>query len=167
VRHLTSKDTEEILEALRELKLDKETPPSDEVVEAGLELMRNPNSEVRYEAVWALCLHWGQMRALPMLRTMLEGWEKDLEVRIIIARSIGSMVERNGHPDEQSFRVLARVALDESEAAELRGVAYTSLRAAAGLLPAEEEARLEEDIRQLDVDWKWLSAMAGVESVRR
>lgn len=161
VRHLTSYDKEEVLEALRELKLDKETPPSDEVVNAGLELMKSLDSELRYEAVWALCLHWGHLRTLPMLRAMLEGQEKELEVQIIAARSIGSMVERWGHPDEQSFRVLARVALDESAAAELRGVAYTSLRAAAGLLPPEEEARLEEDIRHLDVDWKWLRAMAG------
>lgn len=161
VRHLTSQNTEEILEALRELKLDKETPPSDEVVDAGLELMKSPDSEVRYEAVWALCLHWGHMRTLPMLRAMLEGRETELEVQLIAARSLGSMVERCGHPDEQSFRVLARVALDGSAAAELRGVAYISLRAAAGLLPAEEEARLPEDIRHLEVDWKWLRAMAG------
>lgn len=161
VRRLTSRDTEEILEALRELKLDKSTPPSDAVVDAGLELMKSPDPEVRYEAVWALCLHWGHMRTLPMLRAMLEGLETDLEVQIIVARSIGSMVERDGHSDEHSFRVLARIALDESASAELRGVAYVSLRAAAGLIPAEEEARLQEDIRHLDVDWEWLRTMVG------
>ncbi|HEX5753660.1 MAG TPA: HEAT repeat domain-containing protein [Archangium sp.] len=161
VRHLTSSHPEEVLEALRELKLDRDTPPSEEVMEAGLELMKSPDSELRYEAVWALCLHWGHPRTLPMLRAMLEGGEKDLEVQLLAARSIGSMVERCGHPDEQSFKTLARVALDESAAAELRGVAYTSLRAAAGLLPAQEEASLPEDIRQLQVDWAWLRALAG------
>lgn len=73
VRHLSSEDTGEILEALRELKLDKETPPSDEVAEAGLALMQSPDVEVRYEAVWALCLHWGHMRTLPMLRPCWRG----------------------------------------------------------------------------------------------
>ncbi len=68
--------------------------------------------------------------------------------------------------DEQSLRVLARVALDETADAELRGVAYTSLRAAVGLLPIQEQARLQDDIRQLDVEWKWLRAMAGVGSER-
>ncbi len=161
VRRLTSKDTEEFLEALRELKLDKETPPSDEVVTVGLELMKSPDAEVRYEAVWALCLHWGHMRTLPMLRAMLEGQEKDVEVLIIAARALGSMIERCGQPDEESFRVLARVALDESADAELRGSAYVSLRAAAGLLPPQEQGRLPEDIHQLEVDEAWLRAMAG------
>jgi len=166
VRHLTSNNTGEILEALRELKLDRETPPSDEVVEVGLELMKSPDAEVRYETVWALCLHWGHVRTLPMLRAMLEGQELDVEVLIIAARSLGSMVERGGLPDEESFKVLARVALDESADAELRGVAYVSLRAAAGLLPAREQALLPEDIRQLAVDWEWLRARAGVRSER-
>ncbi|HYO70370.1 MAG TPA: HEAT repeat domain-containing protein [Archangium sp.] len=123
--------------------------------------MKSPDSELRYEAVWALCLHWGHPRTLPMLRAMLAGGETELEVQILAARSICSMVERSGHPDEQSFKTLARVALDESATAELRGVAYTSLRAAAGLLSAEQEASLPEDIRQLQVDWEWLRAMAG------
>jgi len=162
VPRLSSKNTGEILEALRDIKLDKETPPSDEVVDAGLALMRSPDAVVRYETVWALCLHWGHVRTLPMLRAMLEGQEKDVEVLIISARSLGSMVERCGHPDEESFRVLARVALDESADAEFRGVAYVSLRAAAGLLPAQEQALLPEDIRQLEVDWDWLRAIAGV-----
>ncbi|AKJ00459.1 Hypothetical protein AA314_02085 [Archangium gephyra] len=161
MRHLTSLHPEEVLEALRELKLDRETPPSDEVVDAGLELMKSPDSELRYEAVWALCLHWGHPRTLPMLQAMLEGGEKDLEVQLLVARSIGSMVERGGHPDARSFKTLASVALDESAAAELRGVAYISLRAAAGLLPAEEEVSLPEDIRQLRVDWEWLRELAG------
>ncbi|WP_309896388.1 HEAT repeat domain-containing protein [Archangium sp.] len=162
VRHLTSNSVGEILDGLRELKLDKDIPPSDEVVDAGLALMRSPDAEVRYETVWALCLHWGHVRTLPMLRAMLEGQEKDVEVLIISARSLGSMVERCGHPDEESFRVLARVALDERADVELRGVAYVSLRAAAGLLPAQEQALLPEDIRQLEVDWEWLRAIAGV-----
>ncbi|WP_309897607.1 HEAT repeat domain-containing protein [Archangium sp.] len=162
VRHLTSNSVGEILEALRELKLDKETPPSDEVVEAGLALMRSPDAEVRYETVWALCLHWGHLRTLPVLRSMLEGQEKEVEVLIIAARSLGSMIERCGHPDEESFKVLARVALDESADAELRGVAYVSLRAAAGLLPAKEQALLPEDIQQLDVDEEWLRMIASV-----
>jgi len=165
VRHLTSNDTEEILEALRELKLDRETPPSDEVLEAGLELMKSPDVEVRYETVWALCLHWGHLRTLPMLRAMLEGQEKDVEVLIIAARSLGSIVERCGQSDADAFRVLARVALDESADAELRGVAYVSLRAATGLLPAREQALLPEDIRQLDVDEEWLRAIAGMKSM--
>ncbi|MCY1074441.1 HEAT repeat domain-containing protein [Archangium lansingense] len=143
------------------MKLDKETPPSEEVVDAGLKLMKSPDPETRYEAVWALCLHWGDMRTLPMLRSMLEGQETDLEVQIIVARSVGSMVQRCGQPDEQSFKSLARVALDESAASEFRGVAYISLRAAAGLLPAAEEAHLPEDIHHLEVDWKWLRAMDG------
>jgi hypothetical protein len=50
---------------------------------------------------------------------MLEGRETELEVQIIVARSIGSMVERCGHPDERSLRVLARIALDESAARNL------------------------------------------------
>jgi hypothetical protein len=162
VLRLTSKKVEEVLGALRELKLDKDTPPSDEVVDAGLELMRSPDVEVRYEAVWALCLHWAHMRTLPMLRAMLEGRETDVEVLVIAARSLGSMLERCGQPDEEGFRVLARVALDESANAELRGVAYVSLRAAAGLLPAQEQALLSEDIRRLEVDDEWLRAMAGV-----
>jgi len=83
--------------------------------------MRNPDVGVRYETVWALCLHWGHLRTLPMLRAMLEGQEREVEVLIIAARSLGSMVERGGHPDEESFRVLARVALDESADAKLRG----------------------------------------------
>ncbi|QRN95220.1 HEAT repeat domain-containing protein [Archangium violaceum] len=166
MRRLTSNDTEEILDALRELKLDKGTPPSDEVVDAGLELMKSPDVELRYEAIWALCLHWGHMRTLPMLRAMLEGREKDLEVLLLAARSAGSMVERCGSPDEETFRVLARVALNESADAELRGVAYTSLRAAAGLLSAQEEARLPDDIRKLDVEWEWLRAMATGRSAR-
>ena len=162
VRHLTSNNVGEILEALRELKLDKETPPSDEVVEVGLALMRSPDAEVRYETVWALCLHWGHPRTLPVLRSMLERQEKEVEVLIIVARSLGSMLERCGHPDEESFRVLARVALDESADAELRGVAYVGLRAAAGLLPAKEQALLPEDIHQLDVDEEWLRVIASV-----
>ncbi|KFA89618.1 hypothetical protein Q664_33715 [Archangium violaceum Cb vi76] len=125
-----------------------------------LKLMKSPDSELRYAAVWALGLHWGHPRTLPMLRAMLEGGEMDLEVQILAARSIGSMVERCGHPDARSFKTLARVALDEGAAAELRGVAYTSLHAAAGLLPAVEEASLPEDIRQLRVDWEWLRALA-------
>jgi HEAT repeats len=166
VRRLTSNDPEEILEALRELKLDKGTPPSDAVVDAGLELMKSPDVEVRYETLWALCLHWGHMRTLPMLRAMLEGREKDPEVLLLAARSAGSMIERSGTPDEETFKVLARVALDESADVELRGVAYTSLRAAVGLLSAQEQARLADDIRQLDVEWDWLRAMAAGLSAR-
>ncbi len=166
VRRLTSQSTGEILEALRELELDKETPPSEEVVKAGLELMRSPDAEVRYEAIWALCLHWGDMRTLPMLRAMLEGQEQDVEVLLIAARSLGSMLERSGHGDEESLGLLARVALDESADAELRGVAYVGLRAAAGLLPAQQQALLPEDIHQLDVDVEWLRAMAGVNPER-
>ncbi len=131
----------------------------------GLELMKSPDTEVRYEAVWALCLHWGHLRTLPILRAMLEGQEKDVEVLIIAARSVGSIIARCGHSDAEAFSVLARVALDESADAELRGVAYVSLRAAAGLLPAQEQALLPEDIHQLDVDEEWLRAIAGVKSM--
>lgn len=158
---LTSRDTTQLLRALREIKLDKDTPPSDEVVDVGLELLKSPSVEVRYEALWALCLHWGNPRTLPALRTMLEGEETDLEVLVIAARSIGSIAARSAPPDKETLRVLAHVALDESADPELRGTAYISLRLAAGLLTAQERARLPEDIHQLDVDWEWLRAMTG------
>ena len=160
VRRLTSGDSTTVLEALRELRRDRETPPSDEVVEAGLELMKSPDTDVRHDAILALSLHWGHPRTLPMLNTMLNGAEKEGEVLVMVARALGSIFKQQGRrPDDETRRVLARVALDERAGAELRGVAYTSLRLAFGLLSAREEACLEDDIHQMDVDWKWLRAM--------
>ncbi len=153
VRHLNSKSVGEILDGLRELKLDKETPPSDEVVDAGLALMRSPDVEVRYETVWALCLHWGHLRTLPMLRAMLEGQEKDVEVLIIAARSLGSMVERCGHPDEESFRVLARVALDEGADAPSSGELRTS---AFVPLPGCCRPESKRFCQKTSTNWMWM-----------
>jgi HEAT repeat protein len=152
-----------VLEALRELRRDRETPPSDEVIEVGLELMKSRDAEVRHDAISALSLHWGHLRTLPLLRAMLEGAEKEVEVLLIAARALGSMCKQHGcRLDEETRRVLARVALDERAEAELRGVAYASLRLASGLLSAREEARIEDDIHQMEVDWEWLRAMDGL-----
>ena len=161
LRRLTSGDTAEILATLREIQLDKQTPPSTELVGAGQRLLENQDADVRHAAIWAFALHWGCLDLLPMLRAILQRRQEDVEVRIIAARSLGSMLERSGRPDEEGFRILASVALEEDADAELRGVAYTSLRSAAGLLSAQERARLTEDIRLLDVDWEWLHERAG------
>jgi HEAT repeat protein len=152
-----------VLDALRELRRDRETPPSDEVVDAGLELMKSPDADVRHDAISALSLHWGHLRTLPLLRAMLEGAEKEVEVLLIAARAVGSLFKQHDRRlDEETRRALARVALDERADAELRGVAYTSLRVASGLLSAREEARLEDNIHQMEVDWAWLRAMDGL-----
>ena len=98
-RGLTSNKRELVLETLRELKLDKSNPPSEEVINAGLELLRRSDAEVRYETVWALCLHWGDLRMLPMLQAMLEGQERDTEVLIVAARAACSMLEQHGQTD--------------------------------------------------------------------
>jgi hypothetical protein len=161
VQRLRSNDTQQILEALRDLKLDRNTPPSDEVVDAGMRLLESADVEVRYETVWALCLHWGDTRTLPGLRTLLEEGKEDLEVRLIAARAVGSIGARIAKPDKESLRLLARIALDDGADAELRGTAYIGLRSAARLLTAQERGRLPEDIHQLGVDWEWLRAMSS------
>ena len=162
LRQLTSGNTTEILEALRDIKLDYATEPSDDVLDAGLKVMTHPEPDIRQQAVWAFCLHWGDKRTVPLLRALLDGRETDLEVLCVAARSVGSMFGQRGGLDEETRRVLARVALDESQDAELRGISYISLRLASGLLTSIEQSRLriEDDIREQEVDWSWLRAAA-------
>jgi hypothetical protein len=71
------------------------------------------------------------------------------------------MARQHGPLGEKALQVLVHVALDEKANAELRGIAYISARATAGLLTPQEYARLPEDIHQLDVDWEWLHSAAG------
>jgi len=159
LQKMLSSRRSDILEGLRQIKANKNTPPQGQMLARGLELLRFPDADIREEAVFAFGLHWQCEEAFPILLKMLAGEESDQVVLEIAARAIATYPEIKSSEKTLALNTLAKMVLNANSDPELRGIAYLSAERLANKLKDTQWANTDEDIEALDVDWNWLQTL--------
>ena len=160
-----SKRRSELLDGLSAISADTTTPPSGDVLQRLLSLLKANDAGVREAAILAVGTHWGAPDAFPVIVGMLEGAEQDPAVLEAASTAVGAYASTRPEYRIRSLRALARVALRPDFDPELRAIAYLNAAHAAGLIDVREFAKKSAaamGIDELSPDWGWLQATANV-----
>jgi len=153
---LNSKQAEETIEGLYELRSLKNKIEANLLKKDLLGLLGSPNPEIRELAASVLGVTYCMPDAYETLKSMLVGREKNQDVLMAVCEALTSLLQSGvGNSSEISSR-LAFIVLDSSFNSGLRGVAHLSLRRINSDIALTDYARAPTDINDQKVNLEWV-----------
>ena len=156
VDRLQSGDFETTVKALSVLATEKERVFDDVVIRAALPLVDSEFEYIREYTIFALGLHLAAEEAFETILGIAADPNRELEQRIVSARSLGSYEHLGLKYTLPSARVLLSMFEDLDLDPELRDVAYCSLiRLVKGPIECSR-LRLPDNIHEINIDQEFL-----------
>ncbi len=161
LRLLESSDLKDVELGLQILSRELNERPSREVFDKAKSFLTHANEDIQSEAIWALCLHWGEKDTLPTLLSLLESRKLSPSLAEMVVRSIGRLGDEYAELRSKVTKILLKVLRSEGYSPVARGIAYLDCRKIAGYLTVSEYASSPQDINRLEVDWEWVKTLAS------